>query len=124
MANLLQIPQYYDLNVYSTGHLEKVNRNWGNWFMWNVLSFCDNVGSLMGFGTSRKLLKYNEMVSYLKESGLIQALLFDLELQRKALVLVSSGMLCLALVGNNLCGRPSPGFFHSWLEGGWVMPCV
>lgn len=124
VANLLQIPQYYDLNVYSTGHLEKVNRNWGNWFMWNVLSFCDNVGSLLGFGTSRKLLKYNEMVSYLKESGLIQALLFDLELQRKALVLVSSGMLCLALVGNNLCGRPSPGFFHSWLEGGWVMLCV
>lgn len=124
VANLLQIPQYYDLNVYSTGHLEKVNRNWGNWFMWNVVSFCDNVGSLLGFGTSRKLLKYNEMVSYLKESGLIQALLFDLELQRKALVLVNSGMLCLALVGNNLCGRPSPGFFHSWLEGGWVMPCV
>lgn len=122
MANLLQIPQYYDLNVYSTGHLEKVNRNWGNWFMWNVLSFCDNVGSLMGFGTSRKLLKYNEMVSYLKESGLIQALLFDLELQRKALVLVSSDMLCLALVGNNLwfcVADPALDFFiPGWREGG------
>ncbi|NXS80055.1 STAG2 protein, partial [Erpornis zantholeuca] len=29
VANLLQIPQYYDLDVYSTAHLEKVNRNWG-----------------------------------------------------------------------------------------------
>lgn len=67
------------------------------------------------------------MVSYLKGSGLTQALLFDLELQRKALVLVSSDMLCLALVGNNLwfcVVDPSLGFFHSWLEGVCVMPCV
>ncbi|RLW07827.1 hypothetical protein DV515_00003824 [Chloebia gouldiae] len=28
VANLLQIPQYYDLDIYSTGRLEKVNRNW------------------------------------------------------------------------------------------------
>lgn len=103
VANLLQIPQYYDLDVYSTGHLEKVNRYWGNRFMWNALSLYDNVGSLMGFGTSRKLLKYNEMVSYHRKGGLFQALLFDLELQRKALVLVSSDTLCLALVGNDLC---------------------
>lgn len=126
VANLLQIPQYYDLDVYSTGHLEKVNRNWDNWFMWNVLSLCDSVGSLMGFGTSRKLLKYNEMGSYLNESGLIQALLFDWELQKKALVLVSSDMLCLALVGNNLwfwVVHPALGFFiPGWREG--VLCCV
>lgn len=45
VANLLQIPQYYDLDVYSTGHLEKVNRNWGSQFMWNALNFNDNVQS-------------------------------------------------------------------------------
>lgn len=121
VASLLQIPQYYDLDVYNMGHLEKVNRNWGNQFVWYALSLCDNVGSLMGFGTSRKLLKYNEMVSYI-ESSLFQALLFDLELQRKSLVLVSSDMLCLALVGNDLCFfvvHPALGFFiPGWREGG------
>lgn len=122
VANLLQIPQYYDLDVYSTGHLEKVNRIWDNWFMWNVLNLCDNVGSLTGFGTSSKLLKYNEMVSYLKKSALIQALLFDLELQKKALVLVSSDILGWALVDNDLwfCLVDSAlGFFiPGWREGG------
>lgn len=43
VANLLQIPQYYDLDVYSTGHLEKVNRNWGSRCMWKVLNLCDSV---------------------------------------------------------------------------------
>lgn len=47
VANLLQIPQYYDLDVYSTGHLEKVNRNWGSQLMWNVLNLCDSVQSLV-----------------------------------------------------------------------------
>lgn len=47
VANLLQIPQYYDLGVYSTGHLEKVTGNWGSRFMWNVLNLCENVQSLV-----------------------------------------------------------------------------
>lgn len=38
VANLLQIPQYYDLDVYSTEHLEKVNRNWDRRCMCNVLN--------------------------------------------------------------------------------------
>lgn len=46
--------------------------------MWNVLNLRDNVWSLVGPGTSRRLLKYKEMVSYLEESGLTQALLFSL----------------------------------------------
>lgn len=87
VANLLQIPQYYDLDVYSTGRLEKVNKNWGSWFMWNVLNFCDNAQSLVGLGTSKKLLKCKEIISYLEESSLIR------DCQRKALVLVSFDML-------------------------------
>lgn len=47
VANLLQIPQYYDLDVYRTGHPEKVNRNWGSRFMWKALKQCDNVQSLV-----------------------------------------------------------------------------
>lgn len=88
VANLLQIPQYYDLDVYRMGHLRKVNSNWASWFMWNVLNLCDNVQSLVGLGTSRRLLKYKERISYLEESGLIQALLRGC--QRKVSVLVSS----------------------------------
>ena len=85
VANLLQIPQYYDLDVYSTGRLEKVNRNWRSLFKWNVLNLCDNVQSLVGLGTNRRPLKYKEMVSYLEESSLIQAFLFDLGLPKKSL---------------------------------------
>lgn len=47
VANLLQIPQYYDLDVYSTGHLEKVNRNWDSRCMCNVLNLYDSIQSFV-----------------------------------------------------------------------------